>query len=392
MRAAAIRDTDALELRAPRALLLRDPDEIWRVLVTDADRFRQGKWKRRARRFLGPTLNTLDGPEHRARRLLVQPAVDRRRIAGFTDRIVARANEAQTGWRRGERFVLRERLDPLSLVMAGDALLDADLAPQADELAAALGIVMTSVPRLMPPLRGTRRARALADVHRAARAVLEAVDRDDDARTDLPALLLRGGLPPSVAVGEITAFLLAAVDEPPSGLAAVWYFLAASPEVEERLLAELDDVLGDRDPATTDDERLPYLDAVIRESLRLLPPARHIDRCPVADSRVGGVDVRAGTNVLISPLVTHHEPSLFERPEAFLPERWLADGLTPTAARRGYLPFGAGPHTCVGEPLARSIMTATLATVVRRWRLRVEDGAHAPAPGAPPFRVTLEAR
>ncbi len=392
VRVAATRDGDVLELRSPRALLLRDPDEIWRVLVTDAGRFRQGKWKRRARRFLGPTLNTLDGPEHRERRLLVQPAVDRRRIAGFTDRIVARANEAQAGWRSGERFVLRERLDPLSLVMAGDALLDTDLTPQADALAAALGVVMTSVPRLMPPVRGTRHARALADVHRAARALLADVGHGDEARSDLPALLLRGGLTERVAVGEVTAFLLAAVDEPPSGLAAAWFFLAGAPEVEARLLAELEGVLGDRAVTADDDERLPYLDAIVRESLRLLPPARHIDRCPVADSRIGGVDVREGTNVLISPLVTHHDPALFERPEAFVPERWLGGESTPTAARHGYFPFGAGPHTCVGEPLARAIMCVTLATIARRWRLLLDDDAHAPVPGAPPLYVTLEER
>lgn len=77
------------------AALVQDPAEAWRILVTDAAQFRQGKWKRRARRFLGPTLNTLDGSEHRERRLLLQPALDRRRVLDAAPGLVDRALLAQ---------------------------------------------------------------------------------------------------------------------------------------------------------------------------------------------------------------------------------------------------------------------------------------------------------
>src|SRR5438270_5992333 len=86
--------------------LVRDPQEAWRVLVTDAAAFGPGKWKRRARRFLGDTLNTLDGEEHRRRRIALQPALDRRRIARFKPAIAARAERFQAGWQDGARLRL----------------------------------------------------------------------------------------------------------------------------------------------------------------------------------------------------------------------------------------------------------------------------------------------
>jgi cytochrome P450 len=341
-----------------RFRLVRNPQAVWGVLVTDAGSYRPGKWKCRARRFVGDTLNTLDGEEHRRRRLLLQPALDRRRIARFTPSIAARVEEAQRGWRDGAGLRLRDELDRLSLGIAGEVLLSAELDP---ELATSLAVVMSRVPRFAPPLPGTRAARALARVEDAVAALSGSGD-------DLLSALRRGGLPERTVRGEVVAFLLAAVDEPPSALEAAWYLLGRHSRALERLEAELEE--GRRD----------YLDAVLRETLRLFPPARHIDRCPVGNGR---------TNVVVSPLVTHHDPTLYERPSEFEPERWLRREERPRGA---YLPFGAGAHACVGEPLARAIMTETLAGITRRWRLHVDPAAPAPGPRAPRLEVTLERR
>ena len=92
--------------------------------------------------------------------------------------------------------------------------------------------------------------------------------------------------------------------------------------------------------------------------------------------------------MIVSPLVTHHDPLLHDDPETFDPGRWLDAGGRPRRGERGaYIPFGAGVHTCVGEPLARATMTLTLATVARRWRLRV-----APPPQARRLTVEMERR
>jgi pentalenene oxygenase len=369
---------------------VRDPDEIWRVLVTDADSFRPGKWKRRAHRFVGPTLNTLHGAEHRERRRALTPALARPRVDACAGGLEERAAAASGGLATGRRLRLRELLDPLCLTMAGDVLLSTDLLPRAPALASDLGEVMASLPRLLPPLRGTRHGRALARLDDAVGAILDDRRASGEYGDDLLGALLQSGLPDPIVRGELIAFLLAAVDEPPSALEAVWYLLARHPDADARLHAELDAVLGGRAPALAERASLPRLDAVLREALRLFPPARHIDRCPVHDVQIGGEHLAAGANVVISPLVTHGEPELHERPAEFDPDRWLdraRDG------RRGsYLPFGAGVHTCLGEPLARAVMTVVLAAVAQHWRLEIDDEASAPGPRAPDLRVTVRRR
>jgi cytochrome P450 len=365
-----------LRLAGPgRSLLVRDPEAVWRVLVTDADSFRQGKWKRRARRFVGDTLNTLDGEEHRRRRALLQPVLDRWRIASFTPQIAARLESAQSGWQDGARIELRTELERLSLTIAGEVLLGADLENDAARLADALTVVMRSVPRLTPPLRGTRHKRALATIHDTLDAML--ADRQPSG-DDLLSTLLRSDLPAGTIRGELIAFMLAAVDEPPSALEAAWFLLGRNSDAERGFHAELDAKAG-----------TAYLDAVIAETLRLFPPARHIDRCPVEDVRIDGTRVRAGSNVLVSPLVTHHDDRHYDDALEFRPERWLDSDERPKAA---YLPFGAGAHTCIGEPLARSIMTHALAGIGRRWHVGVDPAAPPPGPRSPKLSVTLTRR
>ncbi|MDX6544133.1 MAG: pentalenene oxygenase [Gaiellaceae bacterium] len=357
-----------------RFLLVRDPELVWRVLVTDADSFVPGKWKRRARRFVGATLNTLSGDEHRRRRQVLQPPLDRRRIARFAPAIAARVEAADEQWRDGTTIRLRDTLDPLSLAVAGEVLLSTDLPPG---LANDLSRTMAALPRLTPPVSATAGGRALARVERVVDELIDA-RRGAAEQDDLLGALLRAGLPGRVVRGETVAFLLAAVDEPPSALEAAWYLLGGHPEVERRLHAELDA----REQST-------YLDAVLLETLRLFPPARHIDRCPARDVMVGNVRLQKGANVLVSPLVTHADSRVYDRPSEFDPDRWLEG---EDRARGAYLPFGAGAHTCIGEPLARAIMTTTLATLGRRWRLRVDPDAPPPIPRADRLVVTLQRR
>lgn len=350
------------------------------MLVTRAEEFPPGKWKRRARRFVGPTLNTLHGAEHRGRRQVLQPALDRRRVASFAPSIASRVERTVAEWPEAVPFRVRDSLDPLALEIAGEVLLSTELSLVADRLARDLGRVMAAVPRLTPPVRGSAGRRALAEVNATLVSVLAgrvARPRSDD----LLAALVEAGLPSAAIRGEVIAFLLAAVDEPPSALESALYLLGTNPASQSRLHAELDGHQGEVVGS-------PYLQAVLRETLRLFPPARHIDRCPVHDVHVGGDVVRGGSNVLISPLVTHRDPTVYAAPDDFRPERWL-DGSTRDP-RGSFVPFGAGAHTCIGEPLATSIMTHGLASIARRWQIRV--AADAPWGSRRRLRVTLERR
>ncbi|MDX6503184.1 MAG: hypothetical protein QOE29_309, partial [Gaiellaceae bacterium] len=304
---------------------------------------------------------------------------------GFAPALAARAARLDAAWSDGATIDLRRDLERLSLTAAGDALLATDLEPLAGELLEGLGTVMGAVPRLLPPLPGTAGGRALAGLERRMDELLSASTGEGD---DLVSVLARSGLPRELACGELIAHLAAVVDEPPSALTAAWYFLAQDGEADELLRAEL---AGCSPAELAGAPAPPFLDAVLREALRLLPPARHIDRCPVADVVLDGETARRGTTVLVSPLVTHREPSLYPEPDRFLPSRWL-DADAAGRSRGAFVPFGAGPHACIGEPFARTIMITTMATIVPRWRLSLDGSPPPPVPRTPRPRFRLARR
>src|SRR5262249_10953620 len=125
-------------------------------------------------------------------------------------------------------------------------------------------------------------------------------------------------------------------------LSYAFFLLAQHPEAEAKLHRELDDVLSGRSPMVEDVPRLRYAEAVIREAMRLYPPAWAIGREAIRDTEIGGYFTPAGTQIFIAPYVVHRDPGLFPEPEAFHPGRWEGD-LAKTLPRHAYLPFGGGP-------------------------------------------------
>ncbi len=140
------------------------------------------------------------------------------------------------------------------------------------------------------------------------------------------------------------------------------------------MLREVDAVLGDR-PATGGDlPRLRYLEMVVKESMRLYPAAGFLfGREAVEDVELGGHPIRRGSWVFIAPYVVHRDPRNFPDPAAFDPERFaphrLAD-IPPYA----YIPFGAGPRTCIGNALATAQIVLLAATVLQRFRVALDQG------------------
>jgi cytochrome P450 len=151
----------------------------------------------------------------------------------------------------------------------------------------------------------------------------------------------------------------------------IWYLLSLHPFEEGRLHVELQNVLAGRSPAVTDIPRLPYTRMLIEESLRLYPPVPVMAwRGALADDEVCGVKIPRGATVTIAPWVLHRHAKLWERPERFIPERFSA-AHCQNRSRYAYLPFGTGPRVCIGASFAIMEITLILATIARRFRLRV---------------------
>jgi len=179
---------------------------------------------------------------------------------------------------------------------------------------------------------------------------------------------------------EVMTLFLAGHETTALALSWTWYLLSRHPEVENRLLAELKTVLGGRAPQVDNLLELKYAEAIIKESLRLYPPAWAFGRQAVQDCEIAGYRVPKGRQVYFFPWVVHRDPRSFDDPEEFRPERWF-DEKTKQLHRYAYFPFSGGPRVCIGNSFAMMETVLVLATMAQRYRLKlVPDQAVKPWP------------
>jgi cytochrome P450 len=169
---------------------------------------------------------------------------------------------------------------------------------------------------------------------------------------------------------EVLTLLLAGHETTALALSWTWYLLSQHPEVEAKLLEELQDVLGDRTPTIDDLPRLTYAEMVVKESMRLYPPAWGVSRETIEECEIGGYRVPAGTQLLIYLWAMHRDPRSFQYPEAFDPSRWESS-LAKRVPKYAYLPFGAGPRICIGSSFAMTEAILLLATIAKTFRLEL---------------------
>ena len=395
--------------------LLSHPEHVRDVLVTHHARFRKGRALQRAKRLLGEGLLTSEGEFWRRQRRLAQPAFHRQRVSGYGRVMGEYAAQASARWREGQALDAADEMTRLTLAIVGKTLFDADVESDADEVGAALGEVMSlfgylmlpfselleKVP-LLPPRRRFERARARLDA--VIYRIIEERRRSGADRGDLLSTLLhavdeegdRRGMTNEQLRDEVRTIFLAGHETTANALAWTWYLLAQNPEAEARLHAELDRALEGARAATAEDlPALPYTEMVVAETMRLYPPAWALGRLALEEHEVGGYLIPRGALVLVSQYVMHRDARFFPDPERFDPERFKPEA---KAARPQftYFPFGGGPRRCIGEGFAWTEAAVVLATLARRWRLRLRPGQRVetqpritlrPGKGGVPVRV-----
>ncbi|GLI67209.1 hypothetical protein VaNZ11_011116 [Volvox africanus] len=178
---------------------------------------------------------------------------------------------------------------------------------------------------------------------------------------------------------QVQTFILAGYETTANGLAFAVYCVATNPEVESRLLEEIDSVLGsERAPTEEDLPRLPYTEAVFNEAMRLYPPAHVTSRFENTAVQVGNFTVPPQTPIFLSIFSSHHNPDIWPRAEEFIPERFMPDSprYAEVCARVPYAhsPFGYGSRTCIGFKFALQEAKVALARMYQRLRFQLEPG------------------
>jgi cytochrome P450 len=377
--------------KMPRARFwfVDEPALIEQIMTASGYDVIKGRGLRRMRRLLGEGLLTSDEPLHLRQRRLVQPAFHRERIAGYAATMIDAARATAESLADGETVAVDALMNRLALRIAAATLFSADVDDDADAIGRAVTEAMEVFPTSLsafgelldhiPWHPATRRFKgARADLDAVIYRLIEERRRDPADRGDLLSILLASRdedgqpMPTELVRDEALTLLLAGHETTANALTWTWDALARSPEAEARLHAELDAVLGDRDPVPADYPRLPFTRDVVAESMRLRPPAWILGRRVIRPIRLGEWDVPAGSVLLTAQIVTHRNPRFWQEPEAFRPDRW-SNGETERLPRFAYFPFGGGNRVCIGEGFAWMEAVLVLATLARRVRFRGLD-------------------
>jgi len=384
-----------------KVTLLTHPDAIEQVLVTKNHDFHKEPFYNLLRRVLGDGLITSEDDVHKRQRRLIQPLFHHTMIKEYGRTMVEYAARHRERLRDGETVDVHEEMMRLTLSIVGRTLfggnVEDDARVVADSVATILGMLDEFVLFLLlsyggryaeriervplPSLRRFREARDRLDA--VVYRLIEERRRDGDG-TDLVSRLLqagddgRGMSTKQVRDEAMTLFL---AGHETTAVAMTWtlYLLSRHPDVEEKLLAELDEVLGERLPEPEDLQRLQYTRKVFAESMRLFPPVTGIGRQAVRDTQIAGFELPEGTIVALSQWAVHRDPRWYLEPRRFDPERWEPDE-EAKRPRYSYFPFGGGPRLCIGEPFAWMEGILLLATIMPEWRFQL----------APDARVALD--
>lgn len=391
----------------PPYFLLNGPEQAQQVLVTRQDRYRKTPNARLLARGLGQGLLANDDDSWPRQRRIVQPLFARRHLDRFAEQMIeatTRALSARAGYEDGRRLDVAEEMNAIVLGVAGQALFGEDLSDRTEsvhraieDVLEAIGASMRSLlvwwlPARLPGISLDLAMRLQAPRWRRldqASAVLDDVVRDliaarkaqtGPASGDLLGLLLEArddtGAPamsPGRIHDELKTFLLVGHDTTATALTWTWWLLSENPAHRDRLLAEVDEVLGGREPTAADVGRLTWTTAVVHESMRLFPPSWLIERQCAAGDEIRGYTVPTGAIVSVAPHLLHRDARIWPAPEEFDPHRFLPEQVA-ARSRYAYLPFGAGRRQCVGIGFATAQATITVAMLSQRLTFDLVPG------------------
>jgi cytochrome P450 len=303
--------------------------------------------------------------------------------------MAAYIEEMLATWQDAEVRDIHQEMMQLTMRIVAKVLFSVEVRADTERVAAALNVLMrhTSGGRMiLPPILRHVPVPALLRVKRAVRELDEIVNRIIGERRasgqdtgDLLSMLMAArdedgsGMTDRQLRDEVLTFLLAGHETTAVSLSWTWYLISQRPEVEKRLREELCQVLGGRTPQLEDLPRLPYTDKVVKESMRLYPPAWSLARTVAKDIELGGYKLPMGSNVVMSPWILHRDPRFFEEPEQFNPDRWTAD-VAQHLPKFAYFPFGGGPRLCIGASFAMMEANLLLAAIAQRFQLRLVPG------------------
>jgi len=375
--------------------LLNNPHYIEDVLIRNYKIFIKSRGLQVSKRLLGEGLVTSEGEYHDRQRRLIQPTFHPDRIKGYGNVMTSYAVRMCQRWEDGITLDIHKEMMHVTLEIISKAVLGSDVKSEDDEVGTALQTCMEYFTRLQMPFGELIEKIPILPINKGYQIAKKKLDsivysmikehRDKESKgvyheEDLLYTLLQaqdteagiGRMTDSQLKDEVMTIFLAGHETTSNALTWTFYLLSQHPTAEARLYAELCSVLGDKDakriPTVEDIPKLEYTEKVFRESMRLYPPAWTIGRQAINDYKVDKYVIPAGSIILMSQYVMHHDSRYFSDPDLFYPDRWTKEAKLQLP-RFSYFPFGGGIRGCVGEPFAWMEGILLIATLCQQWKM-----------------------
>lgn len=377
-------DIVPLQVGINQVLLLNCPSYIEQV-AKDRSLFVRGPHVRTAlQRLLGDGIFLKEGESWFHQRRITQQVFYHQHITTYGETIVADTERLLNRWQDGEirnvqLDMMRLTLDIMWKVIFNDELTE----EEAQDIAYILGIST----RLFESkdqeefndqqlaTQNLRYERILEQMDRYIYSLIQRRRQSGEESGDLLSMLMQvrdedngSKMSDRQLRDEVVTLLFAGQEAVAVVLSWTLILLSLHPEVQTKLLTELNEVLGDRCPSVADIPYLCYTKSIIKEAMRLYPPVAVMPRITIQDYEIGGYKIPAGCTVLISAWTMHRHPRYFEDPDKFDPDRWAND-LEKRLPRGVYLPFGNGPRICIGKSFAEMEMVLIIATMAQKYQL-----------------------
>jgi cytochrome P450 len=404
--------------------LINNPDYIKDVLVNYENNFIKSRGLQLAKRILGEGLLTSEGELHRRQHQLIQPVFQQDEIPRYANIMTDYALNISSQWYDHATIDIHKEFMHLTLAIVSKTFFNVSIEEsEIKEIDQYVTTIIEHFNRARMPFAGIIEKVPLPSniqFHHAKKHLDKIIYRIIDSHInsdnnghnkqqngsyphkDLISLLLQGQADGYMSVSEndeaanksnnkvhniistskqqlrdnVMTIFLAGHETVANALTWTFYLLSQNPKQEKSLHDEIDSALYDNDrtvPTAKDISKLEYTQRVFAESMRLYPPAWAIGRQAIEDCKIGGYVIPAGSSILMSQYLMHHDPRYFPEPERFDPERWNPQEKAKRS-RFSYFPFGGGIRSCIGETFAWIEGILVIASIARHWKMRIMPG------------------
>lgn len=324
-------------------------------------------------------LTAMNGDEHRQQRQLVMPLFVKNAVDGYRDAAVTITDRVISAWPNDRPVDMWLEMRRLALRTSSHVLFGREDPAVADSMGT---LIQELFDRNFEPLcwlfpfdlPGTPFRGLLRHAEKIERVLWDRIEHRRKSPTETPDILdmlirghAAGRMDDTALLGQATILFAASYETQANSMTWTLFLLAQHPQLAADLLDELRGELDGEPPTVEQLERLPLLDAVIKESMRILPTVPYTIRAVTQPTELGGVPLNVEDRVICSHYITHHMPEIYAHPERFDPTRWFTIRPTPFE----YLPFSAGQRVCIGRYMAMMLMKVSMAMIVQRASLRV---------------------